>query len=1648
MRNAYCALILLLMLSAPWSSFETAEDAAEPALDEDFPQIEFVRIEPDPNSVRGLSTPELSEGEEIVRQSVAETRIGVFDLDGLNLDREIPTELSQPRYDIVMVIVDGEMGLWDSQVLISDLPGVTIRAHIPPSGFLVQGEPLSLSRLPFVEGVAAVHFVPAALFVADELLDIPRSEDVLVRVQGWRDVTSGMPVDSIQLGPMEHNSSKLSMAVLDEEERIGSGRYEGWLSMVDLSSLALEPGVSWIRLPPNFGLHNNNARTHMAIATAATAFGTTLNGSGEIVAVADTGLDQDHGDMNNRINAVVSVVSGDSSTEDVHSGHGTHVSCTVLGDGSRGGYAGVAPEAELYFQAMQRDSDGAFYSPSMNYLLNAAYNNGARTHTNSWGSQQNYGEYTTDSEDVDDRTNTYDQYWSYEGLTVLFSAGNDGSGVGTVTPPATAKNQIAIGNHHNRGASAPDALADSSSRGPTDDGRIKPDVSAPGTWVRSCRSQDAAQTSGASWTSQWYLQYSGTSMASPNAAGASALIREYLTEVALRPEPQGALVKSLLILGAEDMGTRDIPNNNEGWGRVNLARSLTVIGDTGVWVDDRNFLRSGNSRDYSFNLSHGWQQFKVVLSWSDYRGNSWASTQLQNNLDLEVTSPSGTTYLGNVFNSGRSATGGSADDVNNVEVVLLDQAEKGVWNVRVSDVAHGGQRSEQPYALAIRGAGVDDLSPDAAFVPGSFSLSEPIPQVGEEVTFNVQVTNMGSRTMDDLAVRATSEGNVLGTQTITLGPGEVRGLNWQWTPASNGDNDVVIRLDPTDAIDELDEANNIWTETIGVTEPGVRILTNSVVKFVSAVDDSTAQWNLTLQNTALLPTNATIAATKPIRLNDGVQFNSWFQSFSQTTFELNGSESKAVGLTLVHPSPPEPGVYRFTVTATDVDNGLEYPITLTLSVPVLPGMRFTKTFTELSVSPLEETSFDVTLWNEGNGPQGWDLTLDAPSGWHVGFDSLGSTPGSPSASSGYLPTSASRVVAISISPPPNSTVAAGTSLVGNLRAVSQLDANLEWNIPLQFVVANHRAGAIEIESTFGELRPDSLLNLRYTIRNDGNSPMSLTAAVELPGGWSVTNQLPTVPLAPSESKSLVIGLQGNGLAASGPITLSMVETDGFRLEWQGYLQVTTSAQPRIAFSQVVLPDGTSATTPLGAGAHPVGLPGVHLIWYISNEGSLAFTPSTSLQLPGGDWMGICEPIGDIGPGTGTEIDCLVVLPSSYSAGDQPQVTMQVTVEDLIISNTVSLQVATTKQVSWNEAKIPETIVEGEKVTISIDLENSGNTPLSHRFEVDAPEGWVVTGKNLQMVELQPGEERTLTFDVLADSSGNGTLILSLGGADEVTGSSHELVLNIANDPSREVSSGGNGLIWGGAIILLLALIGGIGFAIISTKKESSPFDHSPPAPALVEAPTAFAVAPPPISQDLPPPPSLRPLEQTLPPAPLEGQESLPPAPANEVESAVVAEQVSVAGIGDGFGQYPVPPPPTVQAAQNKPTQAPPADAFTEASEEDSEEAAGEESEVISEAASVEVSEAIVEEVSEEPTGEVSEAPTGEISEQEVEEEEAEEDQSRHKCWVCLVGLPEVGWQACPSCGARYHLNGFGCAIDSLKGCRNCESEIGNFVKVE
>ena len=180
-----------------------------------------------------------------------------------------------------------------------------------------------------------------------------------------------------------------------------------------------------------------------------------------------------------------------------------------------------------------------------------------------------------------------------------------------------------------------------------------------------------------------------------------------------------------------------------------------------------------------------------------------------------MISPNGqVTYKGNSFVNGHSVTGGTKDSTNNVEVVLMDNAATGTWTVRVRDAQHGGGRTWQPYALAVRGVNVNDLTPDPAFVQNSFEITSAIPQVGEEVDVTVTVQNLGAGSVAEVAVIARADSELLGTQTLSMSPGESAELSWNWTPDHEGEVEFTFHIDPSDTIEETSESNNYLSQTV------------------------------------------------------------------------------------------------------------------------------------------------------------------------------------------------------------------------------------------------------------------------------------------------------------------------------------------------------------------------------------------------------------------------------------------------------------------------------------------------------------------------------------------------------------------------------------------------------------------------------------------------------------------------------------------------------------------------------------------------------------------------------------------------------------------------------------------------------------------
>ena len=512
-----------------------------------------------------------------------------------------------------------------------------------------------------------------------------------------------------------------------------------------------------------------------------------------------------------------------------------------------------------------------------------------------------------------------------------------------------------------------------------------------------------------------------------------------------------ALWSKHFVLGAQDINSRDIPNNDEGWGRVNLKETLAPSQGRGIWVDDRSVLTSsGTSKSYVFNVTYANSQLKTVLAWSDYRGSRFCSS-LGERLDLEVESPDGTIYLGNDFANGRSTTGGTKDDLNNLEVVLIDMAMKGIWTVRVKDAYHAGS-GPQAFAIAVRDR-VNDLRPDPQVVLDSMQLNVTIPQVGDQVRLTTNVFNAGNIKAESVDLAFNVNGVELDRKTLDINPEPVDNRHGTGRPQQSGATTLELIIDPDDVIDEIQENNNVLTRIVDVTAPGVKVTADVEQRQVQYATQTTTSWNLTLENTALLETNASIDALGVYLDSSGVEVP-WYLGMTASNFSLQGKGTADVSLTIVYPEAPEPGLYRIDVVGLDVDNGISYPLSLYLDVLNIPEFRIEYDYSIVPVHPVDPTNLTIRVYNDGNTEID-DLFLQAPSGWSAGFSDLSNDPGATSGSTGLIPKNGQMDVSMQFVPPQVST-AAGAQRIVTLTAISQTEPSQTWEIDIPIEVMEVR----------------------------------------------------------------------------------------------------------------------------------------------------------------------------------------------------------------------------------------------------------------------------------------------------------------------------------------------------------------------------------------------------------------------------------------------------------------------------------------------------------------------------------------------------------------------------------------------------------------
>ncbi|MBM4117814.1 T9SS type A sorting domain-containing protein [bacterium] len=487
--------------------------------------------------------------------------------------------------------------------------------------------------------------------------------------------------------------------------------------------------------------------------------------------------------------------------------HGTHTAGTAAGDAApvdpgvgtelRGGAWAARLAHSNYDAAGERD----LYADLLAHHLV-----GARVHTNSWGQDfvTNYTEYCADIDAYSHDREEGLVVWAVTNQAVLYT-------------PENAKSTLAVA-----GSYTNDTLGGiyrgfhqhySGGLGPTVDGRRKPELHAPGYGIRSANALPCGNT-----------VMSGTSMASPAVAAAAALARQYLVE-GWWPSgapvagdsliPSGALLRALLVNSTLPMDSlpAGYPNDLEGWGRLRLEEALYFAGDSReLWLDEKRNgegLESGELTLYRMTVESAAEPLAVTLAFTDPPGEPFVAEPVVNDLDLELRSPSGQLYLGNVFDAerGESALGGDADPVNTLERALIAAPQPGSWEIRVR--ARRVPLGPQGYALAANGdfAGeVLSYRPDADFLVVGLSYPNPFRPAAGTATlrFELRADQRGALVIYDLAgrrVRQLARGRLLaGISQLAWdgrddgGEPAASGIYFARLESSGGDRSRAVRI--------------------------------------------------------------------------------------------------------------------------------------------------------------------------------------------------------------------------------------------------------------------------------------------------------------------------------------------------------------------------------------------------------------------------------------------------------------------------------------------------------------------------------------------------------------------------------------------------------------------------------------------------------------------------------------------------------------------------------------------------------------------------------------------------------------------------------------------------------------------------------------
>ncbi len=362
--------------------------------------------------------------------------------------------------------------------------------------------------------------------------------------------------------------------------------------------------------------------------------------------------------------------------------HGTHVLGTIAGTGAGDSrYRGTAPNAgdsttnriraAKVFNSTTGVSEGSSVTDAMNWLDDASACGGPKPDVINFSG----GVSGSNQRGTDITSRALDDKVFFEGQLYVVAAGNDGPGSGTISSPGTAKNALTVGNVLDFGYPTVGDVSESSSRGPTGDGRMKPNVVGPGTFITSL---DAAST-------DQYVANAGTSMSTPHVSGlALTLIDHFPNTFRGRPYLLRAHMMASAILHDDTVSptTNTFAGRNDyGMGRVSASLSHWVRNNPNGWQTSWSWgnVKSSNFVFRDITVPADADRLVVVMTWDEPQASAGAAQAVTHDLDLWVDR--GIDCTNNLGQCGEYA---SQSRIDNVEYLIIENPPAGTYRLKAT----------------------------------------------------------------------------------------------------------------------------------------------------------------------------------------------------------------------------------------------------------------------------------------------------------------------------------------------------------------------------------------------------------------------------------------------------------------------------------------------------------------------------------------------------------------------------------------------------------------------------------------------------------------------------------------------------------------------------------------------------------------------------------------------------------------------------------------------------------------------------------------------------------------------------------------------------------------------------------------------------